>query len=257
MGGAVDEVGLLRVGLEASRAIVNDEPFAAELADGLRRVVGADCVCIDVCQDWKKQRPSITLAGEPGTLSASEIDRWITLYPDDPYVVNLLATGDPRPYRTSDYMTLPRFQQTPIYREVFARLEMRHLLVMAPSFTERDLVMVGLTRRLYDFSDRETSAFHPLRDMIAVALEYRNKLKAILASIHAEEHSTPPRGLTLTERENQVLALIATGLTNDQTARRLGISSRTVRKHLEGVFTKANVPSRAAAVAWWLRQIRR
>ncbi|MBB4912800.1 helix-turn-helix transcriptional regulator [Actinophytocola algeriensis] len=253
----MDEAGLLRVGLRSSQAIVNGEPFAADLADGLRRVVGADCVCIDVCHDWKVQRPSITLAGEPGTLTVGEVDRWISLYPDDPYVVNLLATGDPRPYRTSDYMTLTRFQDTPIYREVFSRLEMRHLVVMTPSFTEQDLVMIGMTRRLYDFSDRETSAFHPLRDMIAVALEYRSKVKAIIASINVDDLTPPPRHLTLTERENQVLALIATGLTNDQTARKLGISPRTVRKHLEGVFTKANVPSRAAAVAWWLRQLGR
>ena len=39
-----------------------------------------------------------------------------------------------------------------------------------------------------------------------------------------------------------------------QAARKLGISPRTIRKHLEGVFAKAKVPSRAAAVAWWLRQ---
>ena len=53
-----------------------------------------------------------------------------------------------------------------------------------------------------------------------------------------------------------MLALIAIGHTNDQAARKLGISPRTIRKHLEGVFAKADVPSRAAAVAWWLRQSR-
>jgi hypothetical protein len=52
------------------------------------------------------------------------------------------------------------------------------------------------------------------------------------------------------------LALIATGCTDDQAARRLGISPRTVRKHLESVFVKADVPSRAAAVAWWCRHRR-
>jgi DNA-binding CsgD family transcriptional regulator len=252
----MDEARLLRLGLQASHAIVNNEPFAADLADGLRRVVGADCVCIDVCHNWRTQRPSVTLAGEPSTLSATEIDRWMRLYADDPYVVNLLATGDPRPYRASDFMAFNRFQQTPVYREVFAGLEMRHLLVMTPSITEQDLVMIGLTRRLHDFSDRETSALHPLRDLIAAALDYKIQINAIQASIHAEALPVQPRRLTLTERENQVLALIATGHTNDQAARKLGISPRTIRKHLEGVFTKAKVPSRTAAVAWWLRQSR-
>jgi DNA-binding CsgD family transcriptional regulator len=249
----VDEARLLRYGLQASHAIVNNEPFAADLADGLRRVVGVDCVCIDVCHDWREQRPSVTLAGEPGSLSATETDRWMRLFADDPYIANLLATGDPSPYRTSDFMTFNRFRQTPIYREVFARFEMRHLLMTTPSMTDQDLVIIGLTRRLHDFSDRETRALYPLRDLIATALDYRNHVTAIQASIHVE--AVPAlRRLTLTERENQVLALVATGHTNDQAARKLGISPRTIRKHLEGVFAKANVPSRTAAVAWWLRQ---
>jgi DNA-binding CsgD family transcriptional regulator len=126
--------------------------------------------------------------------------------------------------------------------------------VMTPSITEQDLVMIGLTRRLHDFSDRETRALYPLRDLLAAALDYRTRIDTIEASIPAEALAVNPRRLTLTERENQVLALIATGHTNDQAARNLGISPRTIRKHLESVFAKAEVPSRTAAVAWWLRQ---
>jgi DNA-binding CsgD family transcriptional regulator len=252
----VDEAGLFRYGLLAARAIVNNEPFVADLAEGIRRTVGVDCVCIDVCPDWQAQTPSVTLAGEPHLLSTAEIDRWMRLSADDPYLVNLLATGDPTPYRTSDFMPFQRFRQTTIYREVFAQYEMRHLLVMAPRITDQDLVLIGLTRRLHDFSDRETHALHPLRDLIATALGYQAQITAIQAKIGTGVLAAHPRRLTLTQREDQVLALIATGHTNDQAARKLGISSRTIRKHLEGVFAKANVPSRAAAVAWWLRQSR-
>ncbi|MFE2042640.1 LuxR C-terminal-related transcriptional regulator [Streptomyces sp. NPDC059477] len=197
------------------------------------------------------------MAGEPHSLSEGEIDQWMALSAaDDPYIGNLVATGDPRPYRTSDLMTFNRFRRTRVYQEVFARYEMRHLLVMAPRITAESLVLIGLTRRLHDFSDRETQALHPLRDLIATALDYRAQVTAIQARIAAGPPGAPPRRATLTERETQVLALIATGHTNDQAARELGISPRTIRKHLEGVFTKAKVPSRAAAVAWWLRQPR-
>jgi DNA-binding CsgD family transcriptional regulator len=252
---ALDEAKLLRCGLQAAHAIVNNEPFVADLAEGLRRVVGADCVCIDVCRDWRENRPSVTLAGEPNTLTEAEIDRWMALYADDPYLVNLLATGDPRPYRTSDFMTFNRFRETPVYREVFAQYEMRHLLVMTPRITDQDLVLIGLTRRLRDFSDRETRALHPVREIIATALDYQHKINAIKTKIRTDDLcSSQPCRLTLTERENQVIALIATGCTNDQAARRLGVSPRTIRKHLEGVFAKSSVTSRAAAVAWWLRQ---
>jgi len=250
----MDETRLLRYGLDAAHAIVNNEPFVAELADGLRHVIGVDCVCIDICYGWRTNRPSVTMVGEPNDLSAADIDRWMALYADDPYIVNLLATGDPRPYRTSDFMSFNRFRQTPVYREVFAEYGMRHLLVMTPRITEQDMVLIGLTRRLHDFSDRETRALHPMRDVIGAALDYRARISAIRDKISTGGPAIPPRRCTLTEREDQVLALIATGHTNDQAARKLGISPRTIRKHLEGVFTKADVPSRAAAVAWWLRQ---
>jgi hypothetical protein len=107
----------------------------------------------------------------PDIVSEAEIDTWMRLYADDPYIVNLLATGDPRPYRTSDFMTFNRFRQTLVYREVCAQFEMHHLLVMTPRTTEQDLVLIGLTRRIHDFTDRETRALHPLRDLIAAALE--------------------------------------------------------------------------------------
>jgi DNA-binding CsgD family transcriptional regulator len=250
----MDETRLMRYGLDAAHAIVNNEPFVTELAEGLRHVVGVDCVCVDLCHGWRTQRPSVTVVGEPDTLSVAEIDHWMALYADDPYIVNLLATGDQRPYRTSDFMPFNRFRQTPIYREVFARYGMRHLLVMTPRMTEQDMVLIGMTRRLHDFSDRETRALHPMREVIGAALDYHARVSAIRARISTGGPAIPPHRCTLTERENQVLALIATGHTNDQAARKLGISSRTIRKHLEGVFTKADVPSRAAAVAWWLRQ---
>jgi DNA-binding CsgD family transcriptional regulator len=251
----MDGSRLLQLGLRAAHAIVNEQPFRTDLAEGLRRVVGADCVCIDVCSGWPVQSPSVTLAGEPGALSASEIDRWMRLSAeDDPYVANLMATRDPRPYRISDFMTFNRFRETSVYREVFAGYGMRHLLVMTPRITNHDMVLIGLTRRLHDFSDVETRALYPMRDLIATALDYQRLVSAIQADIRTALPTVNPRRLTLTEREDQVLALVAAGHTNDQAARRLGISSRTVRKHLEAVFSKVNVPNRAAAVAWWLRR---
>lgn len=58
----------------------------------------------------------------------------------------------------------------------------------------------------------------------------------------------PPAEPPLTERQRQVLALVRTGMTNQQVARRLGISSGTVRKHLENSYSRLQVQSRVAAV---------
>ncbi|MEU7692007.1 response regulator transcription factor [Microbispora hainanensis] len=53
----------------------------------------------------------------------------------------------------------------------------------------------------------------------------------------------------LTERELEVLDLVAAGLTNHAIARRLYLSEKTVRNHVSNIFAKLGVSDRAAAVA--------
>jgi two-component system nitrate/nitrite response regulator NarL len=55
-------------------------------------------------------------------------------------------------------------------------------------------------------------------------------------------------------RELEVLALVGEGMSNKTIARKLGISSHTVKYHLEAVFTKLGVRSRAEAVTRGLRR---
>ena len=57
-----------------------------------------------------------------------------------------------------------------------------------------------------------------------------------------------PSGLT--EREMTVLRLLADGCSNREMAKALFISEKTVAHHLESVYTKLDVKSRAAAIAW-------
>ena len=52
----------------------------------------------------------------------------------------------------------------------------------------------------------------------------------------------------LTERELEILELIARGLNNTEIARRLVVSDKTVRNHVSNVFTKLHVADRAQAI---------
>ena len=61
-------------------------------------------------------------------------------------------------------------------------------------------------------------------------------------------------GTVLTNREREILALLADGLANKQIAARLGISKNTVKTHLELMFDKLGVSSRAEAVATGVRR---
>jgi ATP/maltotriose-dependent transcriptional regulator MalT len=54
----------------------------------------------------------------------------------------------------------------------------------------------------------------------------------------------------LTRRERQVLALVATGMTNRGIATALAISDRTVDRHVSNILSKLDLPSRSAATAY-------
>jgi len=56
------------------------------------------------------------------------------------------------------------------------------------------------------------------------------------------------RSSLLTRREQEVLALVAEGLTNAEIGALLWISAGTVRRHLENVYAKLEVHTRTAAV---------
>jgi DNA-binding NarL/FixJ family response regulator len=68
--------------------------------------------------------------------------------------------------------------------------------------------------------------------------------------IHAEE----PGKMGLTSRELEVLRLVVAGKTNQEIGIALGISEKTVEKHLEGVFSKLKVASRVEAAVVAVRK---
>jgi NarL family two-component system response regulator LiaR len=78
----------------------------------------------------------------------------------------------------------------------------------------------------------------------------------VAARLAQELHGAPAgtRWLydTLSEREREVLGLIATGLSNAQIAERLVISERTVKSHVNNILSKLQVADRtqAAIFAW-------
>jgi DNA-binding NarL/FixJ family response regulator len=75
--------------------------------------------------------------------------------------------------------------------------------------------------------------------------------EAVHAVLAAAGHPTPEvrrqRVADLTEREIEVLRLVARGHTNPQIAQRLTIARKTVSRHLESIYSKLNVSTRAAA----------
>lgn len=60
--------------------------------------------------------------------------------------------------------------------------------------------------------------------------------------------------ITLSDRELQVIELVAAGLTNENIAEKLEISKRTVDNHISNILTKTATGNRTALVLWALQQ---
>ena len=73
-------------------------------------------------------------------------------------------------------------------------------------------------------------------------------IEAMPAPAPADARPTPPHGLSA--RELEVLLLVASGKTNKAIADALFLSEKTVDRHVSNIFSKLDVPTRAAATAW-------
>lgn len=140
-------------------------------------------------------------------------------------------------------------------------------VVILTTFNEDELMMRGLRAGAKGYllkdTDRET-LFNTIRaaargetllkpEIIARVLSFTQSPApaspaAPLPGRRAEEQSTEKASL-LTDREREVLEGVARGERSKEIAAHLGITERTVKAHLDSVFNKLGVDSRAAAVS--------
>ena len=64
------------------------------------------------------------------------------------------------------------------------------------------------------------------------------------------DQSLKDSGSLLTERQIEILAMVAVGSTNEEISDKLCISPHTVKTHLYNIFKKINVPNRIQAALW-------
>jgi DNA-binding CsgD family transcriptional regulator len=135
------------------------------------------------------------------------------------------------------------FPGRPSGRTEFARF----VLMMNMSDGRTCYASFAFHRSTRDFSEYERELLGALREPLCTELV---RCRARWRSRQALTEPGTPAGLaTLTSREIHVLELVAGGGTNTAIARTLGVSPRTVAKHLEHAYRKLDVANRAAAIA--------
>lgn len=81
---------------------------------------------------------------------------------------------------------------------------------------------------------------------------FSRRAVAQIAALARKEQTRP--GIDLTEREEEVLKMLAEGWANLRIANALTVSERTIRFHLSNIYDKLGVSSRAEAIAWALKR---
>ena len=77
-----------------------------------------------------------------------------------------------------------------------------------------------------------------------------DRATAMLRGLGGPARTGVRRAGSLTDREEEVLALVSHGLSNPQIAERLYISRKTASHHVSNVLAKLGVQNRAEAAAW-------
>lgn len=147
------------------------------------------------------------------------------------------VTGDDRSITTiSDFYTARQFRETGMYVDYFRPLGFENeamLCLSAPA---------GRARRLLLFRERGSVDFDE-RDRLLLSL-LRPHLNELYQELEARRIAP-----YLTPRQWELMRLVAAGNSNAEIAKKLVISTTTVRKHLENIFDRLGVTSRTGAVA--------
>jgi DNA-binding NarL/FixJ family response regulator len=122
-------------------------------------------------------------------------------------------------------------------------------VVVLTSFSDRDRILRALDAGAAGYLLKDAEPEELLRAVHAAARgEAPLDPKAARALLSA--HRTPDPAASLSEREREVLAMVAEGLPNKVIARRLGISEKTVKAHLTSVYRQIGVTDRTQAALW-------
>jgi DNA-binding NarL/FixJ family response regulator len=107
-------------------------------------------------------------------------------------------------------------------------------------------VLLGLARRALgdeDAAELELEAAQGVFEELGAAPDV-----AWVDSLSVRDDAAAPFGLTA--REHEVLRLVAAGRSNKEIAAELVISEHTAARHIQNIFRKLDVSSRAAAGAF-------
>ena len=148
-------------------------------------------------------------------------------------------------------LLMPGISGTEVTRRA-ARLSPDTAVILYTAFGDRARVTEALDAGARGFVLKEAPLAEVVRAVDIVA-SGRLYVDPVLAGVLSEANGGE-RVVSLTQRERDVLRLLADGLSNEEIGKRLYISPETVRTHVRKAMAKLEAGTRTEAVATALRQ---
>jgi DNA-binding NarL/FixJ family response regulator len=145
-------------------------------------------------------------------------------------------------------LSMPRMGGVDATREIVARHPDVQVVVLT-SFSDQDLVLDAVAAGAVGYLLKDAEPGELVRGVRAAAAG-QSPLDAKVARTLLSRQTERTSDTLLSDREREVLTLVADGLANKQIARSLGISERTVKSHLTSVFQRIGVSDRTQAALW-------
>jgi DNA-binding NarL/FixJ family response regulator len=144
-------------------------------------------------------------------------------------------------------LRMPRMGGSEATRRLLESDPAMHVVILT-SFSERDEILGALDAGAIGYLLKDAEPDELIRGVRAAAQgdsPLDPKAARTLIGSRGAAQSHP-----LTDREQEVLQLVARGLPNKLIARELGISEKTVKAHLTTVFQRIGVTDRVQAAMW-------
>lgn len=222
--------------------LVDPAQFAGEVLPVISGLVGCDIVTYNEVTPGQVRYadfPEFSVAPETTAVFVEHVH-------EHPLVNHFRTTSDGSPKKISDFLSRTEFHRLDLYQEFFRPIPVEYQIAITLAGGGSTVIGIALNRGDRDFNETDRAVLAAIRGPLAVQfglILHRTTAQATFASATVEALES------LTIREREVLTQVASGGTNAAIASRLDCSPRTVAKHLERVYLKLSVTSRAAAAA--------
>lgn len=250
-----------REDLERALEFVGAVQAAPDLDSYRRAVLGIDSLVpghIVAYNEIDLDSGEVLAIAEPPVLEPRDYELFERYHRQNPLLDYHARTGETAPRALSDLITAEELHETELYRQFYSRHGVEDQIAIILPSPPGKLNAVVLNRGERGFSDRERALLELVRPhllqafrMVSEAERSRGEISELRQRLEriADPVAEAAETYGLTERQAEVLRLIAAGHDNKEIAERLDLAATTVVKHGENIRVKVGAATRVEMVA--------